>query len=159
MPIFKVGFVVVFDRRCKDTNNMWGLQELHERRKRGCTATTVNYWLQSSCNDNIFFDRPHRQLAMRNKPRPGRCHNVSRSKCVIFVLGCPESLYIKYIFLIYIYYIGPWPHFHFSFWPILTLTHFDTLTRSAVSFQNKVESSATFATCATLCLSAFYRDE
>jgi len=22
MPVFKVGFVVVFDRRCKDTNNM-----------------------------------------------------------------------------------------------------------------------------------------
>ena len=38
MPIFKVGFVVVFDRRCKDTNNMWGLQELHERRKKGRAA-------------------------------------------------------------------------------------------------------------------------
>ena len=45
-----------------------------------------------------FFDRPHRQLAMRNKPRPGRCHNVSRSKCVIFVFGCPESFYINIYF-------------------------------------------------------------
>ena len=82
--------------------------------------TAINHWLANSCNSKKhFFNRFHRQLAMRNKPRPGRCHNVSRSKCVIFVFGCPESLYIKYIYLIYILYR---PLTALSFF---ILTHFD----------------------------------
>ena len=146
MPIFKVGFVAIFDRRCKDTNNMWGLQELHERRKKLCaTDSRKPFTCKLLQRQLIFFAyRPYgREGWFQPTPSPTRCEeqaesrrcqNVSRSKCVIFVFGCSGSFYIKYIFLIYIYYIGPWPHFQFSFWPILTLTHFDTITRSAVSF-------------------------
>ena len=48
-----------------------------------------------------------------------RCQNVSRSKCVIFVFGCPGKPLYKYIFLIYILYR---PLTALSFF---ILTHFD----------------------------------
>ena len=131
MPIFKVGFVVIFDRRCKDTNNMWGLQELHERRKKLCaTDSRKPFTCKLLQRQLIFFAyRPYgRKGWFQPTPSPTRCEeqaesrrcqNVSRSKCVIFVFGCPGSFYIKYIFLIYILYR---PLTALSFF---ILTHFD----------------------------------